>query len=99
MKRIIYTKGNYGEDEKWVLIKEYDGFGIYQRKCPTGYFVHQEYLITNSDITVIAYSFMNLCKDELLDAIDRFNETCMFGFKGFNRGDAYIIHRQGNMEV
>lgn len=48
MKRVIYYDDGLNNN-KYILIKEYKGYGIYQRKTPTGYFVSQEYAITNEN--------------------------------------------------
>ena len=82
MKRIITIKNSYGEHDKYVLTDEYEGFGIYQEKCPTGYFVSQSWLISNNEgAELVIESYNNLCKEELLDIIDNYNETHRVGVK------------------
>ena len=46
MNRIIKIPNVYGTENKYVLRDEYNGFGFYQEKCPTGYFINQSYLIS-----------------------------------------------------
>ena len=84
MKRIVYVPNSYGlSNKKYVLREEYGGFGIYQEKCPAGYFVCQSWLVYNGNIGYISESYNNRCKEELLDSIDKYNETGKFGLHGF----------------
>lgn len=100
MKRIVKVKNEYGGDSKYTLKQECNGFALYQEKCPTGYFVSQSYLLTNNQITIVCKSFNCVCKDELLDAIDNFNEIGKFGLRVFKKSSTlYIIHSNGNTEI
>ncbi len=99
MKRIVYVDTEL-QKEKFILRDEYEGFGIYQEKCPTGYFVHQSWLITNEKVTVIFYSFMDYCKEELLDAIDNYNDIEKFGVRAMDHGNGlYVAHKCGKVNI
>ena len=99
MKRIIYIDGDYYYKEKYVLKEEYEGFGIYQHLCPSGFFTHQQYLISNGETTVLFPSFNRICKEELLDAIDNFNESGKFGIKCYKTINGYLMHPSGDITV
>ena len=100
MDRMIYIDGTFGGKSKYKLKKEYEGFGIYQEYSGE-LFVHQEYLITNGDKILVSNSYNNLCYDEMLDTIDRYNKTKKFGHKVIARFDktreeiVYYIHQSG----
>ena len=99
MKRIIKIQGNL-QEEKFELQEEYDGFGIYERRTPNGYLVHQEWLITNDDVTVVFYSFTNYCREEVKDAIDNYNAIRKFGLKVMPRGNnTYVVHQNGTQII
>ena len=96
MKRVITIKNVYGTGDKYVLRDEYEGFGIYQEKCPTGYFVSQSWLISNNDnAELVVESYNNMCKEELLDIIDNYNETHKFGVKAVMHCGALHMHNGG----
>lgn len=82
MKRIIYVPDTLN-NKKYILRDEYEGFGIYLEKTPSGFFVHQSWLVYNGKIGFICESYNNYCKEELLDYIDTYNETGKFGLHGF----------------
>lgn len=91
MKRVLYeAKG------KFVKIDEYEGFWIYQRMTPNGFFVSQEWAITNGDVTVIVESYNNKCVEELFDMIDSYKENARFGITAFHRDGRYIMHPSGS---
>lgn len=94
MKRVIYLKDKNNEN-KYVLIKEYGGFGIYQHKCPSGLFVNQEYAIVHDGLIVEILSFNQMCLEELLEYIDNFNETKRFGFGVMPKYGYYTMHPSG----
>ena len=97
MTRLIKVKALYDDELEYVLKKEYEGFGIYQRKCPSGYFVHQDYMIANNNIIIQCQSYNNIIIEELLDAIDNYNSDGFFGLKVFMRDNHYYyIHPNGN---
>ena len=98
MKRVIYYDDGLNNN-KYVLIKEYKGHGIYQHKTPTGYFVSQEYAIASENIMIVCDSFNHYCKDALLDSIDEFIETGKYGLKVFKRSIVYMVHPSGNMMI
>ena len=98
MKRIITINNRYGEYDKFVLRDEYEGFGIYQEKCPTGYFVSQSWLISNNEgVELVIESYNNLCKEELLDIIDNYNKTHRFGVKALMHCGSLHMHNGGNL--
>ena len=82
MKRVIYVPDSLN-NKKYVLRDEYEGFGIYEEVCPSGYYVHQSWLIYNGKIGYISQSYNNKCKEELMDTIANYNETGQFGLHGF----------------
>lgn len=94
MKRVITIQGNL-QTEKYYLKSEYRGFGIYQRKCASGYFVHQDFLITNEKITIVSQSFNSLDDADLMDSIDEYYDTGKFNIKAFNRGSHFVVHPSG----
>lgn len=107
MKRVIKIEKKYNDDLndlKYVLQQEYNGFGIYQEMCPSGYYKHQSYMITNGEIALLCFSFMNLCKEELLDMVDSYNDSKKFGIKGFYKGtqedlNIYVAHQNGKVAI
>ena len=74
--------------KKYVLVQEYKGFGIYEEVSPRGYHVSQSWLITDNKVALICDSYNNFIEEELLDAIDNYNEKKSFGVKGFYK-DVY----------
>lgn len=98
MKRVIKIKNSYGSENKYVLVDEYEGFGIYQEKCPTGYFVSQSWLISdNENAELVIESYNNLCKEELLDMIDHYKETGHFGVKAVMYCESLHMHNSGKL--
>lgn len=94
MKRILLIP-NTSQTDKYYLKNEYSGFGIYQRKTVSGFFVSQDFAITNGIITIVSPSFNSLETDDLKDSIDEYVETGKFNLKAFNRGTHYIVHVSG----
>lgn len=100
MKRVIKIENVYGTDDKYILSKEYEGFGIYQEMTPNGYFVHQSWLISNNkNAELVIKSYNNLCKAELLDMIDNYNTTNKFGVKAVKHCDSLCMHSCGELRV
>ena len=98
MKRVIYVGNNYGTEDKYILSEEYEGFGVYEETTPSGYFVHQSWLIAGKDITIVVPSYMNYCKEELLDCIDSYNEAKKFCIRARSRENGlYIAHPSGKL--
>lgn len=91
MKRVMYVQDSLNNN-KYILIKEYGGFGIYQEKCPSGYFVSQSWLVHNGSIGFICESYNNYCEEELLDVIDHYNEHYSFGLHGFLADKEQVIY-------
>lgn len=99
MKRIVKIPNAYGREDKYILQKEYEGFGIYQEKTPSGFFKHQSYLITNEKIIVVCQSYNDMCVEELMDVIDNYNKNGKFGIKVMNVNGIYFMHPNGNVRV
>ena len=98
MDRIIKIKNGYGNEDKYVLTKEYNGFGIYEEKTPNGFFVHQSWLICNNkDAKLVINSYNHLCKEEVLDIVDNYNETSKFGVKAVKCYGVFCMHPNGNL--
>ena len=96
MKRIIYIPDKLN-NVKYVLREEYGGFGIYQHMTPSGFYVHQGWLVYNGKIGYISESYNNRCKEELMDCIDNYNEAGKFGLHGFiAKADAHIYGEHPN---
>lgn len=104
MNRVIkFTVGTVDElnNLKYVLDREYRGFGIYDEMCPNGLLRHQSYLIANDKIAVVCESYNSLCVEELMDCIDSYNDIKKFELRGFYKGEidgrkVYIVHQNGN---
>lgn len=100
MKRVIKIIGAYDEEVKYALREEYKNFGIYQHLTPTGYLVHQDWLITNGKLNVFIKSFNNYCKEEVLDAIDNYDEIKKFGLRVIVKdSDTYVVHPSGKTNI
>ena len=98
MKRVININHVYGTTNKYVLREEYEGFGIYQHKTPSGYFTHQSWLISNNEnAELVVESYNNICKEELLDMIDSYNEKGKFGVKAVIHCGALHMHHSGKL--
>lgn len=82
MKRLIYLPDTL-QKRKYVLKNEYEGHGIYEEVCPAGWKVHQSWAIMNEKkgFSIMIQSYNRLCYEELLDAIDNYNETGKYGLK------------------
>ena len=95
MKRVEYIPNLYNLTDKFVLKQEYNGFGIYEEICPTGYRVHQSYLIKNSTWRIAIPSYNNMCLEEVLDAIDSYVEDKKFGLKLLKQNGYWVVHPSG----
>ena len=95
---IIYYNDGLNNN-KYVNREEYKGWGIYEQKCPSGYFVHQEWLISNGDMKVVIQSFNNYCKEELLNLINNYICNKKMDVKAFKKDDFYIVHDSGNLVI
>lgn len=97
MKRVI--KINDGKN-KYILIEEYNNFGIYQEVTPVGYFRSQSWLILKEDgVELVIDTSNNICKEEILDMIDNYNKWEKFGVKAVQYKDLLHMHKNGNLEV
>ena len=98
MKRVIQIKNVYGTEDKYVFKEECNGFGIYQEKTPNGYFASQSWLISNNEnAELVIESYNNLCKEEVLDIIDSYNETNRFGVKALIHCGSLHMHDGGRL--
>ena len=98
MKRVIKINNTYGSYDKYILVDEYDGFGVYQGKTPNGYFVNQKWLVSNNeDAELVIESYNNLCKEEVLDIIDSYNKTNKFGVKAVMHCGSLHMHSCGKL--
>ena len=101
--RTIKIDGSFDNIDKYIFKKVYDGFGVYEQIAPSGFFIHQEYLFTNGDITVVSPSYTNNSIYDVYDMIDSYNETGKLGqkaIKSFNKTYGkyvLILHPSGNM--
>ena len=95
MERSIKIQTEMSE-EKYRLVDEYEGVGIYQRVVG-GLYVHQEYAFKHHDKLFISYSFMNNDKEDIYDYIDNYNNTGKYGFRAFDKGSYYCIHQNGKL--
>ena len=96
MKRVIKINNVYGTEEKYIFKEEYNGFGIYQHKTPSGFFTHQHWLISNNEkAELVVESYNDICKEELLDMIDNYNNTGKFGIKALMHCGALHMHPSG----
>lgn len=96
MKRVIKKSNVYGTEEKYILKEEYNGFGIYQHKTPSGFFTHQHWLISNNNsIELVVESYNNICEEELLDIIDNYNTFGKFGVKALVHCGILHMHPNG----
>ena len=101
MKRVIYLPDELNNN-KYVLKTEYEGHGIYEEVCPTGWRVHQSWTIvrSNDNFTIMIESYNNMCYDELLDSIDNYNETGFYDLKLIRTKKSlehgyWVMHRSG----
>lgn len=96
MERTIRIQAEVAE-EKFRLVEEYEGFGIYQEVTPYGYYVHQSFAFKTNDAVFVSYSYMNNDKEDIYDYIDNYNNKGSFGFKAFNKGSYFCIHPNGDL--
>lgn len=103
MSRVIYLEDGYNNEDKFRFKKEYEGFNIYQEFCPSGFFVHNSWFIDggSTETKIRFFSYSNITFTELLDLIDRYNETGLYGLKAFLHDDKvlgkriYYVHNSG----
>lgn len=101
MKRVIYVNNGLN-NIKFELCEEYRGFEIYQERTPSGFLVHQSWVIAPGvgDLPILIESFNNLSKAELLDAIDSYlDDGVGFGFNVFYKPYAVVVHGAGNDNI
>ena len=98
MDRTIRIKTSVSE-EKFRLIDEYKGVGIYQEITPYGYRVHQSYGFQHKGKFFVSYSFMNNDIEDIYDYIDNYNHTGKYGFKVMLYPDHYCLHQNGQINM
>ena len=91
MNRRIIRNG----DTKYRLVEDYRDVGLYEEVTPSGYVLSQSWLIVYQHLYIIVDSYNNMCKEELLDAIDNRKDSDEFGFKGFMRLQGFVVHPNG----
>ena len=100
MKRVIYIKSGYSVDDKYVLTEKYNGFGIYKKMSPSGLYVSQNWLISNNkNAELVIESYNDMCKEEVLDVIDNYNNTNKFGVKAVMYCNSLHMHNNGKLMV
>ena len=98
LPRILYWDDHLNNN-KYILKEQYNGWGIYNHKTPSGYFVHQDWLITNGEMKVIIQSYNDYCKEEVQNLIDNYVIDKKMDVKAFFEEGFYIIHHGGNMVI
>lgn len=99
MERTIIIQTEVAK-EKFRLVEEYEGFGIYQEVTPYGYYVHQSFAFKTNGVVgavFVSYSYMNNDIEDIYDYIDNYNNKGSFGFKAFDKGSHFCIHPNGDL--
>ena len=92
---------------KYEAVKEYEGYVIYQRVTPNGYFVHNEWALydlgcEDDQFPIVIESYNDISLNEVLDAIDQRNYDGDFGWKVFYRLDhspRIVVHPNGDTRI
>ena len=90
-----YKRVIKGVDKKYRLIEVYRDIALYEEITPSGYSVSQSWILINQHLYIFVGSFNNMCKEELLDAIDNYKDCGEFGFTGFMRLHGFEVHPNG----
>lgn len=108
MKRVFYSDDGLNNN-KYILKQEYEGIGIYQHMCPSGFYTHQHWALRSMNeadadaYPIIIPSYMQMCKEEILDAIDQYNDIGYLGFKVFLKerktGNVFVVHQNGDHKI
>jgi hypothetical protein len=100
MRRVVYIPDDIGNNRKYVIKEEYKKYGVYEEISPSGYRVHQSWLIlTTEEHKIQIRSFMNLCYEEVLDYIDLNERTGKFELRAFLRNGVFVVHKNGDMRI
>lgn len=99
MERIRRINNEYGTKDKYVLAEEYRGVGIYREVAPSGCYIHQSWLIASDSRVVVIDSFNHVCKAELYDFIDNYNENKKFGIRAVVHMGTLHMHNNGRLTV
>lgn len=88
--------------KKYLLNKEYEGFGIYDNICPTGYRTSQSYLLKSPTGTcILSESYMHNNEADLLDLIDEYKKTGKYNIpvipKIYEGNTYYVWHQSGKV--
>lgn len=86
-------------NDKYLYQETYKGFAIYEEQTPSGYLVHQSFMITDGKLTVVSQSYNNNGRADMLDAIDNYVETKTFGFKILLSHGIAIVHPSGDISI
>lgn len=94
-KAYAYKRMIVGKDVKYRLNEVYRNIAIYEEVTPSGYVKSQSWLLVNQRLHIFVQSYNNMCKEELLDAIDMYKEHGTFEFTGFMKLTGFIVHPNG----
>lgn len=98
MRLVVFIKNEFGTDDNYVLLEEYNGFGIYRRKDRGGHFIYNEWILSNNnDAELVIESFNYLGKEKLLNMIDNYNNTKKFGVKAVMYCGSLRMHPKGQL--
>ena len=61
--------------------------------------MHQSWLLVENGKKIQIRSFMNMCYEEILDAIDDSDIEGEYGWKAFFRDGVYIVHKGGDVRL
>lgn len=84
-----------GIDKKYRLVEVYRDIALYEEITPSGYPVSQSWILINQHLYIFVASYNNICKEELLDAIDNYKDCDKFGFTGFMKLHGFVVHPNG----
>lgn len=87
-------------ERNFTLKETYEGFGIYQGNTLNGKPINNDWLITNGNLTVIFYCFMNYNKREVMDAIENYSDINKFGLRVIPyENSTYVVHMDGELNI
>lgn len=96
LKRVIMITDVARDKIKFVLKENYRGIGIYQQMSASGYYISQNWLISdNHGAELVIHSHNNVCLEELYDIIDTYVGTGKFGVKAVRQCDVLYMHPSG----
>ena len=87
-------------ERNFKLQDTYKGFGIYNGNTLEGNPINNDWLITNEDVTIIFYYFMDYNKKEVMDAIDNYADIGKFGLRVIPyESNTYVVHNDGQLNI